>query len=133
ATRDHTASGDEITPAPRTLTSRFERCSIGFFHIDIAEVQTAEGRLFLFVGIDRTSKFAVTQLVEKANRKTAREFLRHMPKAFAGMRLIMSGPHHPNRTSQRAPSVQVRWRGAFSSPSSPATGTPRIHGRCALT
>jgi hypothetical protein len=28
--------------------------------MDIAEVQTAEGKLYLFVGIDRTSKFAVT-------------------------------------------------------------------------
>ena len=56
---------------------------IGFFHIDIAEVQTAEGKLHVFVGIDRTSKFAVTQLVEKADRKTAWEFLRHMLEAFA--------------------------------------------------
>ncbi len=34
---------------------------IGFFHIDIAEVRTEEGKLFLFVAlvaIDRTSKFA---------------------------------------------------------------------------
>jgi hypothetical protein len=45
---------------------KFKRYPIGFFHIDIAEVQTAEGKLSLFVGIDRTSKFAVTQLVEKA-------------------------------------------------------------------
>ncbi len=29
----------------------------------------------LFVAIDRTSKFAVAQLVEKADRKTAWEFL----------------------------------------------------------
>ena len=35
--------------------SKFKRYPIGFFHIDIAEVQTAEGKLFLFVGIDRTS------------------------------------------------------------------------------
>jgi hypothetical protein len=41
-------------------------------------VQTAEGRLCLFVGIDRTSKFAVAQLVEKAERRTALEFLQHM-------------------------------------------------------
>ena len=54
---------------------RFKRYPIGFFHIDIAEVQTAEGKLYLFVGIDRTSKFAVTQLVEKADRRTAWEFL----------------------------------------------------------
>jgi len=54
---------------------------IGFFRVDIAEVQTAEGKLFLFVGIDRTSKFAVTQLVEKADRRTAWEFLQHMLEA----------------------------------------------------
>jgi len=47
---------------------RFKRYPIGFFHVDIAEVQTAEGKLYLFVGIDRTSKFAVTQLVDKADR-----------------------------------------------------------------
>lgn len=40
---------------------RFKRYPIGFFHIDIAEVQTAQGKLYLFVGIDRTRKFAVTR------------------------------------------------------------------------
>jgi len=60
---------------------KFKRYPIGFFHIDIAEVQTAEGKLYLFVGIDRTSKFAVTQLVEKADRKTAWEFLQQMLEA----------------------------------------------------
>ena len=61
--------------------SKFKRYPIGFFHIDIAEVQTGEGKLYLFVGIDRTSKFAVTQLVDKADRKTAWEFLQHMLEA----------------------------------------------------
>jgi hypothetical protein len=37
--------------------------------------------LCLFVGIDRTSKFAVTQLVDKADRRTAWEFLEHLLKA----------------------------------------------------
>jgi hypothetical protein len=54
---------------------RFKRYPIGFFHIDIAELRTAEGKFYLFVAIDRTSKFAVAQLVEKADRKTAWEFL----------------------------------------------------------
>jgi transposase-like protein len=49
---------------------RFKRYPISFFHIDIAVVQTAEGNFYLFVGIDRTSKFAVTQLVDKADRRT---------------------------------------------------------------
>jgi len=48
---------------------------IGLFHIDIAKLRTAEGKLYLFVAIDRTSKFAVAQLVEKADRKTAWEVL----------------------------------------------------------
>ena len=60
---------------------KFKRYPIGFFHIDIAEVQTAEGKLFLFVGIDRTAKFAVAQLVATADRKTAWEFLQHMLEA----------------------------------------------------
>ena len=63
---------------------KFKRYPIEFFHIDIAEVQTAEGKLYLFVGIDRTSKLAMTQLVEKANRRTAWEFLQHMLEAFGG-------------------------------------------------
>ena len=54
---------------------KFKRYPIGFFHIDIAEVRTAEGKLYLFVAIDRTSKFAFARLVEKANRVTASEFL----------------------------------------------------------
>ena len=57
---------------------KFKRYPIGFFHIDIAEVQTVEGKLYLFAGIDRTSKYTVTQLVEKANRKTAWEFPEHL-------------------------------------------------------
>lgn len=62
---------------------RFKRYPIGFFHMDIAEVQTAEGKLYLFVAIDRTSKFAVTQLVDKADRRTAWEFLEHLlPDTF---------------------------------------------------
>ena len=54
---------------------KFTSYPIGFFHLDIAEVQTAEGKLYLFVAIDRTSKFAFVQLVESANRVTASAFL----------------------------------------------------------
>jgi len=40
----------------------FKRYPIGYFHIDIAEVRTDEGKLHLFVAVDRTSKFAFAQL-----------------------------------------------------------------------
>src|SRR5271154_5682619 len=35
---------------------KFDTYPIGFFHIDLAEVRTAEGKLYLFVAFDRTSK-----------------------------------------------------------------------------
>ena len=54
---------------------KFKSYPIGYFHIDIAEVQTAEGKLYLYVAIDRTSKFAFTQLVRKTGRTSASAFL----------------------------------------------------------
>ena len=50
--------------------SKFKRYPLGYFHIDIAEVHTEEGRLYLLVAIDRTSKFAFAELHEKATRLT---------------------------------------------------------------
>jgi transposase InsO family protein len=57
---------------------KFKAYPIGYFHIDIAEVRTEQGRLYLFVGIDRTSKFAFVELHEKATRRVAGDFLRHL-------------------------------------------------------
>jgi transposase InsO family protein len=54
---------------------KFKSYPIGYFHIDIAELRTEEGKLYMFVAIDRTSKFAFARLEEKANRKTATAFL----------------------------------------------------------
>src|SRR3954468_4887543 len=54
---------------------RFKTYPIGYFHIDIAEVQTAEGKLYLYVAVDRTSKFAFVQLVRKTGRTSASAFL----------------------------------------------------------
>ena len=59
----------------RPKNQRLKRYLNGFLHIVVAELRTAEGKRYLFVAIDRTSKFAVAQLVEKADRKTAWEFL----------------------------------------------------------
>src|SRR6202142_1981228 len=39
----------------KPLRSKFKTYPIGFFHIDIAEVRTEQGKLHLFVAIDRTS------------------------------------------------------------------------------
>ena len=60
------------------IKRKFKTYPIGYFHIDIAEVRTAEGRLYLFVAIDRTSKFAFTELHEKAFYDFPAEHWKHL-------------------------------------------------------
>jgi transposase InsO family protein len=60
---------------------KFKAYPIGYFHVDIAEVRTAEGKLYLYVAIDRTSKFAFVQLVKKTGRTSASAFLTALIKA----------------------------------------------------
>jgi len=65
----------EVQGSRKPHRKKFKRYPIGYFHIDLAEVRSAEGRLYLFVAIDRTSKFAFVELVQRANMKTAAAFL----------------------------------------------------------
>jgi transposase InsO family protein len=60
---------------------KFKTYPIGYFHIDIAEVWTEEGRLYMLVAIDRTSKFAFAELHERVSRRVAGDFLRRLIEA----------------------------------------------------
>ena len=61
---------------------KFQSYPIGYFHVDIAEVHTAEGKLYLFVAIDRTSKFTFVQLHSRAGKMQAAQFLRDLQQAI---------------------------------------------------
>jgi PAS domain-containing protein len=61
---------------------RFKRYPIGYFHLDLAEVRTAEGKLNLFVAIDRTLKFAHLRLEKRAGKMEAAQFLRDLLQAL---------------------------------------------------
>ena len=95
------------TPAKK----KFKSYPIGYFHIDIAEVHTEEGRLYLFVAIDRTSKFAFAQLHEKATRQVAADFLRALIAAApykVHTVLTDNGTHFttPGNASSAAPLIK---------------------------
>lgn len=60
---------------------RFKAYLIGYFHNDIAEVRTEQGKLHLFVAIDHTSTFAFAQLHERATTRIAADFLRALLQA----------------------------------------------------
>jgi transposase InsO family protein len=61
---------------------RFKRYPIGYFHIDLAEVRTVEGKSNLFVAIDRTSKFVHPRLEKRAGKTKAAQFLRDLLQAL---------------------------------------------------
>src|SRR4051794_26911504 len=71
------------TEGDKPVKKRFKPYPIGYFQIDIAEVRTEQGKLYLFVAIDRTSnyKLAFAGLHEKATRHMAGDFLRHLNAA----------------------------------------------------
>lgn len=48
---------------------------------NIAEVRTEDGKLHMFVAVDRTSKFVFVELYEKAGKMNAAKVLRHLIKA----------------------------------------------------
>ena len=60
---------------------KFKAYPIGYFHIDVAEVRTEQGKLHMFVAIDRTSKFAFVELHEKATTAVSAGFLCNLLKA----------------------------------------------------
>ena len=67
----------DITPKTKIKTY-----PVGYFHINIAGVQTVEGKLYLSPRIYRTSKFAFVQLVKKASRVTASAFGSTLSKQY---------------------------------------------------
>ena len=64
-----------------TPKKRFKDYPIGYVHIDLAEVRTEDGKLQMFVAIDRVTKFAFAELHERASRRTAADFLGRLLKA----------------------------------------------------
>jgi hypothetical protein len=69
----------ECDTAPKR---KFKCHPIGCFHIDIAQIQTAEGKLQFFVAIDRASKFAFARLEESATVHIAAAFLKALIEAM---------------------------------------------------
>ena len=65
------------TPTKR----KFRTYPIGSCHVDMAEVRTEEGTLYLFVAIDRTSKFAYAEVHETSERSIATAFLNNLVTA----------------------------------------------------
>jgi len=62
----------------KRTTKEFKDYPIGFVHIDIAQVQTAEGKAYLFVGIDRKTRYVFAELYDKMTTKNTCTFLKNL-------------------------------------------------------
>lgn len=75
-----------INKLPQTKNEKekkkFKEYPPGYVHVDITQVYTEEGRLYLFVGIDRTTKFVFTRFYKDQTAQTAVKFLREMQRSF---------------------------------------------------
>jgi transposase InsO family protein len=95
-----------------TAKRKFKPYPIGYFHIDLAEVRTEQGKLYMLVAIDRTSKFAFVELHEKVSRSTAADFLRRLVAALpykVHTVLTDNGTHFttPGNVSSAAPDIKA--------------------------
>lgn len=73
--------GCSVLPQQRlsqTEKKKFKAYPLGYFHVDIAEIQTAQGKQYLFVAIDRTSKFSYAELQPRQSKALAADFLRNL-------------------------------------------------------
>jgi transposase-like protein len=61
---------------------RFAETPIGYVHIDVSELRLAEGKLHMFLAIDRVSKFTYVEFHERADTTTGPAFLRSAVEAF---------------------------------------------------
>ena len=94
---------------------KFQSYPIGYFHIDLTEVRTAEGKLYLFVAVDRTSKFAFARLVQRATRRGAAEFLQELREAVPYQIhtvLTDNGTHFtsPGNARSAAADIRLAWQ-----------------------
>jgi len=61
---------------------RFKTYEIGYVHIDSCELRHAEGKLVMFLAIDRVSKFTYVEFHEHAGKMQGAAFLRSVVEAF---------------------------------------------------
>jgi transposase-like protein len=61
---------------------RFKTYEIGYVHIDSCELRHADGKLIMFLAIDRVSKFTYVEFLESAGKMEGAAFLRNVVIAF---------------------------------------------------
>jgi len=69
-------------PDKEAKRGKFADTKIGYVHIDISELRLAQGKLNMFLAIDRVSKFTYVEFRADAGKMNGADFLRSVVEAF---------------------------------------------------
>lgn len=67
--------------AKAAAKKKFKAYAIGYFHLDICEVRTGEGKVYLYVAVDRACKYVFAEIHASPTMQAAAEFLDRLIKA----------------------------------------------------
>ncbi len=69
-------------PDSASKRRQFAETKIGYVHVDSCQLRSAEGKVHMFLAIDRVSKFAYVELHATAEMATGGAFMRSVVAAF---------------------------------------------------
>ena len=78
----HNISRPPESPDQASKRGKFTDAAIGYVHIDISELRLAQGKLNMFLAIDRVSKFTYVEFRDDAGKMNGADFLRGVVNAF---------------------------------------------------
>jgi IS30 family transposase len=70
------------SPDKASKRGKFADVAIGYVHVDISEMRLAQGKLNMFLAIDRVSKFTYVEFRDDQGKMNGAEFLRSVIAAF---------------------------------------------------
>ena len=80
--RRHGISRLPVSEIKASGRGKFAPTEIGYVHIDIAELRLTQGKLNMFLAIDRVSKFTYVEFRNDMGKMNGADFLRGVIKAF---------------------------------------------------
>ncbi len=110
----------EETKAQR---KRFKTYEIGYVHIDSCELRHADGKLVMFLGIDRVSKFTYVEFHNSAGKMEGSAVLKNVVEVFPyKIHTVLTNNSMPSQTCPRtttAPAAAAWGRSSSTASASP--------------
>ena len=103
---------------------RFAGTRIGYVHVDVCELRLARGKLFLFLAIDRVSKFVHVAFLDANTKLNGAAFLREVVEVFPyRIHTVLTDNGRPSPTCPRTAAATPRSRRSSVATSSTASAT----------